>query len=171
MAIRAIAREQSLGWLLGFLAASFGAAALGGLLTARSIDSWYRTLRRPAWTPPDWVFGPVWTALYAQIAVAAWLVRRAMRREPAQTGAGAAALVAWGVQIFLNVAWSAVFFGGRSVAGGLGVIAALWTAIAATAALAARVTGPAGALLLPYLAWTTFASAINFRLWQLNRRR
>jgi tryptophan-rich sensory protein len=170
-----LARRYDLGWLGGFLAASAGAAALGGLFTARSVDSWYRTLRKPAWTPPDWVFGPVWTVLYALIALAAWLVRRgATHRHRDQEGAeGAAglwpALATWGVQLGLNVLWSAVFFGARRTGGGLWVIAAFWTAIAACALLSARVTRVAGVVLLPYLAWTTFAAALNARIWQLNR--
>jgi translocator protein len=76
--------------------------------------------------------------------------------------------VAWGVQLALNAAWSAVFFGARSPGGGLAVIAALVPAIAATAALAGRVSKTAGLLLVPYLAWTTFAAALNARIWQLN---
>jgi tryptophan-rich sensory protein len=176
-----LARQYDLGWLGGFLAASAGAAALGGLFTARSVDSWYRTLRKPAWTPPDWVFGPVWTALYTLIGLAAWLVRRGAthpRRGQEPAGAGDAAqtadvvrpaLATWGVQLGLNVLWSAVFFGARRTGGGLWVIGALWAAIAACAALSARVTRLAGLVLLPYLAWTTFAAALNARIWQLNR--
>jgi tryptophan-rich sensory protein len=79
--------RSQLGWLLGFLGASFGAAGLGGLFAARSVNTWHRTLRKPAWTPPDAAFGPVWTLLYALIAIAGWIVRRKaceIRRWPRQ---------------------------------------------------------------------------------------
>jgi tryptophan-rich sensory protein len=157
------------GWLLGFLGASFGAAALGGLFTARSVGTWYGALRKPRLTPPNWVFGPVWTALYALMAVAAWLVQRAPGDGHAAGRPAHLALGAWGLQLGLNVLWSAVFFGARRTGAGLGVIAALWVAVAASAGLAARVTPAAGVLLGPYLAWTTFAAFLNLRIWQLNR--
>jgi translocator protein len=139
--------------------------------TSQSVTSWYRTLRKPKLNPPDWIFGPVWTVLYTQMAVAAWLVRRGIARHPARQGIGTAALVVWAVQLLLNVAWSGVFFARRQIAGGMAVIVALWVAIAATAVLSGRVTRLAGVLLVPYLAWVTFASYLNLRLWQLNRDR
>jgi tryptophan-rich sensory protein len=159
------------GWLVGFLAASFGAAALGGLCTARSVGTWYRALRKPRLTPPDRVFGPVWTALYALMALAAWLVQRDSGAGQAPRRAARLALGVWGLQLGLNVLWSAVFFGARRIGAGLAVCAALWVAVAACACLAARVAPAAGALLVPYLAWTTFAAFLNFRIWQLNRGR
>ncbi|MHB1134368.1 MAG: TspO/MBR family protein [Chloroflexota bacterium] len=158
------------GWLMGFLALTTGAASVGGLSTGSSVGTWYQLLRKPTWKPPDWLFGPVWTFLYAAMAVSAWLVRREMESSESRRRQGRLALFAWGGQLLLNVAWSLVFFGRRSVAGGLAVIAPLWAAIAATALLAARVSGAAGALLLPYLGWTSFAAALNLRIWQLNRR-
>jgi tryptophan-rich sensory protein len=161
-------RRRQLDWLIGFLAASFGAAAAGGAFTSRSVGTWYRTLRKPRLNPPDWVFAPVWTALYLQMAFAAWLVRRTMAQQPEQQGAGWAAIAAWAVQLALNVSWSGVFFARRQIAGGLYVIAALWLAIAATAGLAARVTRLAAVLLLPYLAWVSFAGYLNYRLRALN---
>ena len=166
-----IARERQLLWLLGLLGASYGAAGLGTLFTLPALDSWYRRLRKPRWTPPDQVFGPVWTILYAQMAVAAWLVRRGMVKPGAATDAGRLTLLAWGLQLLLNAGWSAAFFGRRSPAAGLWVIASLWAAIATTTALAMRVSPLAGVLLLPYLAWTSFASALNVQVWRLNRRR
>jgi len=163
-----IARERRLLSLLGFLGASYAAAALGSAFTFPALKTWYRRLRKPAWTPPDRVFGPVWTVLYTQMAIAAWLVRR---RSPQQPAAARPALVAWIVQLVLNVAWSAAFFGRRSPAAGLGVIVSLWLAIVTTIALSARVTRPAAALLAPYLVWTTFAAALNASIWRLNRKR
>jgi tryptophan-rich sensory protein len=164
-------REDQLGWLTAFLAASFGAAGLGSVATRRSIRVWYRTLRKPRANPPNWVFAPVWTALYTLMAISAWLVRREMQSDPARARAGLAALWLWMIQLALNLAWSMVFFGRRSIGGGLGVIVPLCAAIAGTAACAARVAPSAGALLLPYLGWTGFACFLNFRVWQMNRRR
>jgi translocator protein len=161
-------RRKDLVWLVAFLVASCGAAAVGGWSTRRSVNTWYRTLRKPGYTPPGWVFGPVWTVLYASMAVAAWLVQRRASRTPASATAGQQALVAWAVQLALNVAWSAVFFGQRRIGTGAAVIAVLWTAIAVCAERAARVSRPAALLLLPYLTWTSFAALLNVRIWQLN---
>lgn len=167
-----IARGQQLPWLLGFLGASCGAAALGSLFTFRPLNSWYPRLRKPRWTPPNQVFGPVWTALYTQMAVAAWLVRRGIAAQPtAKRKVGMWALLAWSIQLVLNVGWSALFFGRRSPGAAVLVIMLLWAAVATTAALAARVRPLAGMLLLPYLAWTSFAAALNVQVWRLNRRR
>ncbi len=170
MNVRELARERQLGALLGYLAAAFGAAALGGVFTARSVRGWYGEIDRPRWNPPDRLFGPVWTALYIQMALAAWLVHRGVRKRPERADVGKQALRAWSAQLALNVLWSAVFFGRRSIGGGALVIAPLWALIATTAALAARVTRLGALLLVPYVAWTTFALALNFRIWQLNRR-
>jgi tryptophan-rich sensory protein len=138
------------------------AAGLGGLFTGRSVSTWYRTLSRPDWTPPDWLFGPVWTVLYLAMAVAAWMVWR--RGTPA----AAAAMAAFAVQLAFNVAWSALFFGLRSPAFAMLDIVLLWLAIAATIACFLRVSIPAGLIMLPYLAWVTFAAALNFAIWRMN---
>jgi len=149
--------------LAAFLGASYAAAAIGSRWTLPAIPTWYRSLRKPVWTPPNRVFGPVWTALYTAMGVSAWLVSRSESR-------GRAPLLAWCAQLALNVAWSAAFFGRRSPVAGVGVIACLWTAILVTIVLSARVSRAGAALLLPYLAWTTFAAALNVRIWTLNRR-
>ena len=139
-----------------------GAAGLGGFFTGRSVSTWYRTLNRPDWTPPNRLFGPVWTVLYLSMAVAAWMVWR--RGTPAAT----AAMAAFAVQLAINVAWSALFFGLRSPAAGMVDIVLLWLAIVATIALFLRVCIPAGLIMLPYLAWVTFAAALNFAIWRMN---
>jgi benzodiazapine receptor len=155
--------------LAGFMAATVGVAALGGLATSRSVGTWYRTLQRPGWTPPDAVFGPVWTLLYTLMAVAAWRVAETARRDPPRSPLARRALRAWWAQLGLNLAWSVVFFGRRRPGQALGVITALWGAIALCLVRAAAVSRGAALLLVPYLAWTTFAAALNARIWQLNR--
>jgi len=163
-------RKSSIGWLLGFLATSFGAAGLGASWTARSVDGWYRTLRKPRLNPPNSLFAPVWTVLYVQMAVSAWLIRRAVVRRPEVASEARTALLAWGAQLALNVAWTGVFFGKQRIGGGLAVIVTLWMAIATTAALDWRISRGASLLLAPYLAWTSFATYLNLRLFQLNHR-
>lgn len=149
--------------LAGFLAASFLVAALGGLASASNVDGWYATAAKAPWTPPNLVFGPVWTLLYTAMAVAAWLVWR-KRPDNRRT-----ALTAYAVQLVLNLAWTPIFFGLYPALG----TAALWLALAIIVALIAAVVltvlqfGPvsrtAGLLLLPYVAWLVFASTLN--LW------
>ncbi len=154
--------KQILGLVI-LLALCLGAAAAGSAATVPRIEGWYATLAKPSWTPPNWVFGPVWTALYIAMAVAAWLVWR-------QKGwAGARVpLALFAVQLVLNVAWSWLFFGLKSPGLGLIEIVLLWIAIAGTLAVFWRRSVVAGLLLAPYLAWVTFAAALNYSIWQLN---
>ena len=151
---------RSLGALAAFVAASFAAAAIGSIWTP---GAWYASLAKPAWTPPPFLFGPVWTALYAMMGFAAWLVWRekGFRR-------GAAPLGFFSAQLVLNAAWTALFFGLRNPGAAFAEILVLWAMIAATTALFYRVRPLAGLLLLPYLAWVGFASALNFAIWRMN---
>lgn len=138
------------------LLAPFAVGALGSIPTARAIPTWYRGLDKPAWNPPDAIFGPVWTTLYLLMGVALVLVRR--RGSGSSTGAAQAV---FGLQLVLNLAWSFVFFGNRDPRGALAVVGALWLAILATIAAFWRVRPAAALLLVPYLAWTSFASILN----------
>jgi benzodiazapine receptor len=122
------------------LAACFGAAAMGALFTGPAVGTWYQQIRKPAFSPPDWVFGPVWTALYAMMAVAAWLVWR-----KGEAVGRTLALAFFGAQLALNAAWSPIFFGARSFGGAFVGIVVLWLAIAATLATFLRVSRLAGA--------------------------
>ena len=139
----------------------FGAAALGSWATVRGLRDWYPALRKPSWNPPNAVFGPVWTTLYLAMAVAVWLVWRS-------GGDVAVALGLFALQLALNAAWSVVFFGQRNPRGGLVVIVVLWLAIAATLVVFVSIDPLAGALLIPYLAWVTFASVLNGAIARLN---
>lgn len=145
------------------LAASAVAQGLGGWFTSRSVTTWYPTLITPAWTPPGWVFGPVWTGLYLSMAVAAWLVWRERARVPVRT-----ALTLYATQLVLNTAWSWLFFGLRDPGAGLVGIAALWLVLAATLGAFWRVRRLAGWLLVPYLAWVSYAASLSWAIWRFN---
>lgn len=150
--------------LLGFIVLCFAAAGIGGYWTSLSQPGWYDRIAKPSWTPPSWLFGPVWTALYLAMAVAAWLVWRhggwAEQRRP---------LTLFLVQLALNTAWSGLFFGLRSPGLAMAEIVLLWFAILLTLRAFLRVDRVAGWLFVPYLLWVTFAAALNFAVWRLNR--
>ncbi len=136
----------------------------GALATAQGVATWYQTLAKPAWTPPDWVFGPVWTALYLIMGLASWWVYRAGPSPVVQQ-----ALLLYGVHLMLNLAWSVLFFGLRRPDLALADIAALWLALLLTIQRFAAVRPVAGWCLLPHLAWVTFAAALNLAVWWRNR--
>ena len=148
--------------LAGLVALCVAGGAASGL--ASPPGDWYASLAKPSWTPPGWLFGPVWTALYAMMGVAAWRLWRARGRTSGADGA----LVLFGTQLALNFAWTPVFFGMRAPGAALAVIVVLWALIAATIAASWRVDRAAGVLLVPYLAWVTFATALNAAIWRLN---
>ncbi len=137
---------------------------VGAVFTAPAIPTWYASLVKPSFTPPGWLFGPVWTTLYALMGIAAFIV---WRRGLAVAGVKAALLL-FVVQLLLNALWSPVFFGVHSPSGGLAIILALWVAIVATIALSAGVSKAAAVLLVPYLLWVSFATVLNFSIWRLN---
>ncbi len=138
---------------------------LGGVATAQSIPTWYQGLNKPAWNPPNWVFGPVWTLLYILMGIAAWLVWRQGWDNPQVQGA----LVIFGVQLLLNLFWSLIFFGLRNPGWAVLEIVVLWGFILATTIQFYRLEPAAGLLLIPYQLWVTFAAALNAAVWQLNR--
>ncbi|MFI9641000.1 TspO/MBR family protein [Micromonospora sp. NPDC051925] len=145
--------------LLGFGVAVAVAAAIGGLGVSGTADE-YAALRQPGWAPPSWLFGPVWTLLYALIAIAGWSVWRRAGFGPA--------LWAWSLQLVLNAIWTPLFFGAGRYGLAFAEIVLMWLAIAVTVAAFWRISRPAAALLLPYWAWVTFAAALNLSIWQLN---
>jgi len=158
-------KESARFWLpLGILLVIvFVVAGIGGAVTAMSVDTWYRTLAKPSINPPDWIFGPVWSALYVMMAVAAALV---WRRGP---GFERRLAMSWFfAQLTLNLGWSCLFFGLHLVGPALAWLILLWIAIAGTALSFWRIDRWAGVLLLPYLAWVSFAGLLNFLIWRLN---
>jgi benzodiazapine receptor len=135
------------------------------VVTNGAFTSWYATIEKPAFTPPGWMFGPVWTILYLLMGVAAFLVWR--------RGLGSLlvriALVWFLIQLVLNASWTPVFFGLHRIGLALLVIGLLWAAILITLYYFARVSRPAGLLLIPYLLWVSFAAVLNASIWHLNR--
>lgn len=141
-----------------------GAGIAGSFFTLPSIPGWYASLNKPAFTPPAWVFAPVWTVLFTLMGIAAFLVWRQGRSRAVRS-----ALAVFVLQLALNVLWSAVFFGLRSIIGGLAVIISLLAAIVWTIKKFRVVSKPAADLLVPYLIWGSFALVLNFSLLLLNR--
>lgn len=146
--------------LAGFVAAVAVVALVGGLASASAAEQ-YAGYAQPSWAPPAWLFGPVWTGLYAMIAVSGWLVwRRAGWVMPAHG--------VYAAQLVLNMLWTPLFFGAGQLGMAFAEILLLLASIAATIVLFARISRLAALLLVPYLAWVAFASALNLAIWQLN---
>lgn len=138
--------------------------ASGAIFTAQGLV-WYDTLQRPTLAPPNWLFGPVWTTLFALLGVALWLIWRQVDSSPR------VARLAFGVFVahfFFNLGWSAVFFGMQEIGWGLVVIGLLWLLIIAMMWAFYRVDTRAALLLVPYLLWVSFAAYLNYRFWVLN---
>lgn len=152
--------------LVGFIVACELAGLAGSAFTIPSIGTWYASLSKPWFTPPNWVFAPAWTALYALMGIAAYIAW-ASRRKGAKRKA-TAAFAAFIVQLALNILWSATFFGLHSAAYGFVVIVLLWLSIFVTIALFRRLSRLSAYVMLPYIAWVTFAAALNMAVLLLN---
>lgn len=142
-----------------YLAAPMIAGGLGGIVTTGNIATWYRTLDRPPWTPPEWVFGPVWTTLYLCIGLAGWLVARHDQPRLVRL---------WWVQFALNAIWSPVFFGLHQVGLAAAIILGIWASIAAFIVGARRRVGRAALLFAPYLLWVSYATALTLEVLRRN---
>jgi tryptophan-rich sensory protein len=144
-----------------FLIGTLVVGATASVFTEPSITGWYAALTKPSFNPPNWVFAPVWTALYVAMAVAAWRAWRV-------AGIMSVALMLYLLQLTLNFAWSLIFFAQHLIEIALIDVAVLWIAILATTIAFFRADRIAGLLMLPYLAWVSFASALNYEIWRLN---
>ena len=144
-----------------FVVVTLVVGAGGSLFTQPNIPTWYAHLVRPAIAPPNWVFAPVWTTLYVMMAYAAWRVWK-------KTGLKSIEMAAWGIQLVLNFAWSAIFFTLHAIFAALVEIVLLDAAILLTLVLFWRRDRLAGLLLAPYLGWTLFATALTHAFWRLN---
>lgn len=152
--------------LIAACAISLSAGAIGSLAVGRGgFQSWYAAIEKPSFTPPAWVFGPVWTTLYILMGVAAFLVwRRGLGSRAVRAALG------WFLgQLVLNAVWSPVFFGWHRIGLAMVVVVLLWAAIVVTMYRFSRVSGVAAALLAPYLLWVSFAAVLNASIWWLNR--
>ena len=146
-----------------WIALCVGGGALIGVMTQGGDSTWYASLNKPSWTPPSWIFAPVWTTLYAAMAVAAWLVGReggwSQQRLP---------LIVFLAQLTLNFAWSPIFFGVHQITGALVDIVALWLMIVLAIRVFVRVQRAAAWLFAPYLAWVSFATVLNATIAWMN---
>lgn len=149
--------------LVALVLLCLGVSVIGGAITASSVDTWYPTLTLPALTPPARVFAPVWTALYVMMAVAAWRVWGQRRRFAVRP-----AFVLFGVQLALNLVWTALFFGLRNLGAALAEILVLLAVVAITTVVFFRIDRIAGWLFVPYLGWTAFGAWLMLQVWQLN---
>lgn len=143
--------------LIGFIVVTFCAPAVGVLSVP---GSWYASLNKPAWNPPAWIFGPVWTFLYLLMAVAAWLVWKRVGWK--------SAVWLYMLQLVLNAAWTPIFFGAHELGWAFAEIIVLWFAIVVTLLAFLNVSRVAGLMMVPYLAWVFFAMFLNFTLWRMN---
>ncbi len=141
------------------------AGGIGALAMGSSLDNWYATLNKPSFNPPGWIFGPVWGILYTLMGIAAWLVwNKGLNNPTVRT-----ALTLFIVQLVLKSAWTFLFFGLKMPLLAFGEIVFLWIMILLTTIWFFKVSTYAGALLIPYILWVSFASVLNFSLWWLNR--
>lgn len=141
------------------------AGVVGSFFTRPAIDTWYRTLKKPYFTPPDWLFSPVWITLFFLMGISLFLIWQKKEENPQAEGA----LLLFFVQLILNALWSVLFFGLRSPLLGLIEILFLWVAILLTLQRFAKISKPGAYLLLPYFVWVSFAILLNFSIWILNR--
>lgn len=141
------------------------AGAIGSIPNVSSIPTWYATLNKPSFNPPNWIFAPVWITLYFLMGIAAFLVWNKGLATPGVT----IALFMFAIQLILNALWTWIFFGWKQPFPAFIEIAILWIMILATMIQFFKISTPAGILLIPYILWVSFASVLNFSLWRLNR--
>lgn len=140
-----------------------GVAFIGSLATQTSVGDWYKTLQKPTWNPPSYIFGPVWTVLYICMGVSLWCVWIRRGQTPIQ-----GALVLFGIQLLANALWSFLFFGMKNPLWAFWDILVLWVAIAATMVVFWKISKTAGWLFLPYFLWVSFATFLNYTIWRMN---
>jgi tryptophan-rich sensory protein len=148
------------------------AGVIGSIFTSESVSTWYQTIEKPSFSPPNWLFGPVWTTLYVMMGVSLFLVWRATTITSAflkdRLREKVAALIAFGSQLMLNVLWSFLFFGLRSPQLAFAEIMILLISIVVTIVIFSKISRLAGVLMIPYAGWVAFASFLNLQIWLLN---
>jgi len=140
------------------------AGLIGTIFTMDSIPTWYAALNKPTFNPPNWLFGPVWTVLYLMMGISLFIVWK----EELKNKIVKSAFIIFMIQLFLNTIWSVVFFGMQSISGGLIIIVLLWLMILFTIIKFMKISRVAGILLIPYLLWVSFATFLNYSIFQLN---
>ncbi len=156
--------KQNILSLIIVLLLCFGTAGLGSFFTSQSVSTWYPTLQKPPWTPPSWLFAPVWTLLYILMGISGWLLWKE-RSEPLVQ----LLLLLFVVQLILNAGWSGIFFGMRQPGWAIADILLLWVAIGWYILQGREISVAASLLFVPYWIWVTFAAALNISVWWLNR--
>ncbi|MBA4150434.1 MAG: tryptophan-rich sensory protein [Verrucomicrobia bacterium] len=151
-------KKRVWGWLVFWLAASVFVAFFGSMFRP---GEWYADLNKPGWTPPSWLFGPVWSFLYLTMAIAAWLVTR-------KVGFYSLPVLLYSLQLLCNGLWSWIFFGQQEIGWALVDIGTLLVLLLLTTFYFWRVSKPAGLLLVPYVVWVSFATGLNFAIWRMN---
>ena len=139
------------------------AGFIGSIFTTPAISTWYASLNKPSFNPPNWIFAPVWISLFLLMGISLWLVWQKEKKKNIST-----AFVFFSIQLVLNAMWSAFFFGMQNPLYALIDIALLWLAILATILSFWKISRPAAYLLVPYIVWVTFAAVLNFYIWRLN---
>ncbi|MCW3976047.1 MAG: tryptophan-rich sensory protein [Candidatus Bathyarchaeota archaeon] len=140
------------------------AGFIGSIFTSSTIPTWYNSLEKPSFNPPNWIFGPVWTTLYTLMGISAYLVwSQGLHGSQVKT-----ALIIFAAQLFLNAIWSPIFFGLRALFAAFLVIVVLWIAILLTILIFYKISTIAAVLLIPYILWVSFATILNYSLWILN---
>jgi len=156
------------GTLILFIAICQGAGAIGSLFTFASLSTWFVTLAQPSFAPPNWVFGPVWTILYTLMGIALYIVWQKRGISPIRAQARTRGVRLFWIHLFFNALWSILFFGVQSPLYALIDIVVLWVLLVATTFYFFRVSTWAGVIMLPYLAWVSFASVLNAAIVFLN---
>ncbi len=141
------------------------AGIIGSIYTIPAINSWYSTLVKPALNPPAWIFGPVWIILYLLMGIALWLVWEKKNVKPKARRLG---IIAFIIQLMLNTKWSIIFFGSQNISLALIDIVFLWIFILLTIFFFSKISKAAAWLLVPYIAWVSFAIYLNYSIWALN---
>jgi benzodiazapine receptor len=148
------------------------AGVIGSIFTSESVSTWYQTIEKPSFSPPDWLFGPVWTTLYVMMGISLFLIWRATTSTTTFTkgrhSRKISAFIAFGSQLILNVLWSFIFFGLRSPQLAFAEIVILLISIVVTIVIFSKISKLAAVLMIPYAGWVTFASLLNLQIWLLN---
>ncbi|HXV45277.1 MAG TPA: TspO/MBR family protein [Nitrososphaera sp.] len=166
--LEAFGNTRSLLRLAISVAIPLSAGAIGAIFTADSVETWYQLIEKPWFTPPNWLFGPAWTVLYVLMGISLYLVWRKTTIDRSKHGTRPAAFAAFGTQLGLNALWSFLFFGLRSPQLAFAEIVILLASIIVTIIIFSRVSRLAAGLMLPYVGWVTFASALNLGVWLVN---